>query len=204
MTHPSSPARSPSKGRGRGLTRSTVTGEFVDLSYSADVEEPYLIWDFKRRDLERRPKDVFHSLLNRVSGYSSAKLYDAVELGVPTYVVILLADALGHKPAWAMDLVGVSESTFRRKDEASEPLPEVAGHRAMGFLRIVATLKRLLQESGDPESMASFDLEAWVSDWVQEPLPEFGGKTPADMLRNPEGQRAVEELLERMRGGVAA
>lgn len=73
----------------------------------------------------------------------------------------------------------------------------------MGFLRIVAQLQRLLEESGDPE-VARFDLESWMREWMREPLPQFRGKTPADMLRNPKGQRAVEELLERMRGGLAA
>ena len=74
----------------------------------------------------------------------------------------------------------------------------------MGFLRIVATLQRLLEESGDPKLMADFDLEGWVSEWIRHPLPELDGKTPAEMLRNPEGQRAVEELLDRMRGGLPA
>jgi len=62
----------------------------------------------------------------------------------------------------------------------------------------------LLEESGDPEQLKNFDLEAWVRDWLATPLPEFSSKTPAEMLRNPEGQRAVEELLERMRGGLPA
>jgi Protein of unknown function (DUF2384) len=39
---------------------------------------------------------------------------------------------------------------------------------------------------------------------MAQPLPEFGGKTPAQMLRNPEGMRAIEQQLERMRGGLPA
>ena len=39
---------------------------------------------------------------------------------------------------------------------------------------------------------------------MREELADLGGKTPADMLRNPEGQRAVEQVLERMRGGLPA
>ena len=60
----------------------------------------------------------------------------------------------------------------------------------------MATLRRLLEESGDPQQLAKFDLEAWVAQWMREPLPELGDKTPAEMLRNPEGQRAVEQVLE--------
>jgi uncharacterized protein (DUF2384 family) len=74
----------------------------------------------------------------------------------------------------------------------------------MGFLRVVATLRRLLEESGDADLQKGFDLEGWVAQWMREQLPELGGKTPAEMLRNPEGQRAVEQVLERMRGGLPA
>ena len=88
--------------------------------------------------------------------------------------------------------------------EAKEPLPDVAGHRVMAFLRVAATLRRLLKESGDPEQLTHFDQEAWLSQWMRQALPELGGKSPAEMLRNPEGQRAVEQVLERMRGGLPA
>ena len=62
----------------------------------------------------------------------------------------------------------------------------------------------MLSGIGDPEQLAKFDLETWVAQWMREPLPELGDKTPAEMLRNPEGQRAVEQVLERMRGGLPA
>ena len=119
-------------------------------------------------------------------------------------MVNVIAGATGEAVADVMDIVGVSQTTFRRKEEANEPLPDVAGHRVMGFLRVAATLRRLLEESGDPELLKDFDLEAWVAQWMREQLPELGGKTPAEMLRNPEGQRAVEQVLERMRGGLPA
>lgn len=103
-----------------------------------------------------------------------------------------------------MNLIGVSEGTFRRKEEADEPLSEVAGHRVMDLPRIVASLQHMLEESADPEQVTGFDLEGWVSEWICTPLLEFDGKSPAQMLRNPEGQRAVEDLLGRMRGGLPA
>lgn len=74
----------------------------------------------------------------------------------------------------------------------------------MGFVRVAATLRRLLQESGDPVQLKGFDVEGWLAQWMRQALPELGGKTPAQMLRNPEGQRAVEQVLERMRGGLPA
>jgi putative toxin-antitoxin system antitoxin component (TIGR02293 family) len=173
----------------------------------ATAYDPKQFWalDVKRQAASPQTwRRAFHVLVDRVMASPGVALYDAVESGVPTYMVDLIAGATGESVARVMEVVGVSQTTYRRKDEAREPLPDSAGHRVMGFLRVMATLRRLLQESGDAEQLASFDLEAWVARWMREPLPELGNKTPAEMLRNPEGQRAVEQVLERMRGGLPA
>jgi putative toxin-antitoxin system antitoxin component (TIGR02293 family) len=171
------------------------------------VADPGRFWaiEFKRQAASPQAwRRAFHVLVDRVIASPGVDLYDAVESGVPTYMVDLIAGATGEPVTRVMDVIGVSQTTYRRKDEAREPLPDAAGHRVMGFLRVMATLRRLLEESGDPAQLAEFDLEAWVARWMREPLPELGGKTPAEMLRNPEGQRAVEQVLERMRGGLPA
>lgn len=147
---------------------------------------------------------IFRELVRRVISSSGVELFDAVEAGVPTYLVDVIAGATGETANEVMDLVGVSPTTFRRKVEAKEPLPDVVGHRVVGFLRAAATLRRLLQESADAQRLKEVDLESWIAGWMREELPELGGKTPAEMLRNPEGQRAVEEVLERMGGGLPA
>lgn len=147
---------------------------------------------------------IFDQLVDRVIASPGIVLFEAVEAGVPTYLVHVIAGATAQPVTTVMDLIGVPETTFRRKEEAGEPLAGAAAYRVMGFLRVAATLRRLLEESGDPEELKDFDLSGWVAQWMREELPELGGKTPAEMLRNPEGQRAVEEVLERMRGGLAA
>jgi putative toxin-antitoxin system antitoxin component (TIGR02293 family) len=173
-------------------------------SLAADPRQFWAI-EFKRQAASPQTwKRALHVLVERVIASPGVNLYDAVESGVPTYLVDLIAGATGEPVTRVMDVIGVSQTTYRRKDEAHEPLPDAAGHRVMGFLRVMATLRRLLEESGDPAQLAGFDLEAWVARWMREPLPELGGKTPAEMLRNPEGQRAVEQVLERMRGGLPA
>jgi putative toxin-antitoxin system antitoxin component (TIGR02293 family) len=171
------------------------------------LADPGQFWaiEFKRQAASPQTwRRALHRLVDRVIASPGVIVYDAVESGVPTYMVDLIAGATGEPVTRVMDVIGVSQTTYRRKDEAREPLPDAAGHRVMGFLRVMATLRRLLQESGDPAQLAEFDLEAWVARWMRQPLPELGGKTPAEMLRNPEGQRAVEQVLERMRGGLPA
>ena len=147
---------------------------------------------------------AFDDLVGRVMSSPGVVLFDAVEAGVPTYLVDVIAGATGQAASSVMDMIGVSATTFRRKEDAHEPLPDVAGHRIMGFLRVAATLRRLLDESGDAAQLQDFDLNAWLARWMREELPELGGKTPAEMLRNHEGLRAVEQVLERMRGGLPA
>lgn len=70
--------------------------------------------------------------------------------------------------------------------------------------RVVSIVRRLLDESGDP-AQRDFDVDGWVAQWMNEKLPALGGKTPAETLRNhPQGWRAVEQVLKRMRGGLPA
>ena len=165
----------------------------------------FFIFQFKKTNTGVKEwRRVFKRLVDRVMASPTTVSYAAVEAGVPTYLVNVIAGTMGEPIAAVMDLIGVSETTFRRKEEAGEPLPEAAGHRVMGLFRVVATLRKLLEQSGDAEQLKNFDLESWVAQWMREALPELGGRTPAEMLRNPEGQRAVEQVLERMRGGLAA
>jgi putative toxin-antitoxin system antitoxin component (TIGR02293 family) len=165
----------------------------------------FWVLEFKQQNASARDwRRAFDTLVGRIIASAGVTLFNAVEAGVPTYLVYVIAGATGEAVVNVMDIIGVSQTTFRRKEEANEPLPDVAGHRVMAFLRVAATLRRLLEESGDPEQLKNFDLDAWLAQWMREPLPELDGKTPAEMLRNPEGQRAVEQVLERMRGGLPA
>jgi putative toxin-antitoxin system antitoxin component (TIGR02293 family) len=159
---------------------------------------------FRGQKSPGQQRSTFETLVQEVLATPEVGLYDAIEAGVPTYMVDVIAAATGESAADVMEFIGVSQTTLRRKVEAKEPLPDVAGHRVMAFLRVAATLRRLLKESGDSEQLTHFDLEAWLSQWMRQALPELGGKSPAEMLRNPEGQRAVEQVLERMRGGLPA
>jgi uncharacterized protein (DUF2384 family) len=127
---------------------------------------------------------VFQGLVSQVKNTPGLMLFDAVEAGVPTQMVEVIASTLGLPASSVMDMLGVSLTTLRRKEQLGEPLPDAAGHRVMGLLRLVATLRRLLEESADPAALKRFDVEAWVSGWLRQPLPELAGKTPADLLRN--------------------
>lgn len=70
--------------------------------------------------------------------------------------------------------------------------------------RISAKLRTLLRESGDAALFHRFDVEAWVGEWMLQPLPELNGRSPVQVLQHPTGWTVVERVLGRMRGGVCA
>lgn len=70
--------------------------------------------------------------------------------------------------------------------------------------RVAATLRALLLESGDEARLRGFDIDAWIDEWMRVPLPELGGRSPAQAMRRAGGWPLVERALERMRGGLCA
>lgn len=65
---------------------------------------------------------------------------------------------------------------------------------------LLAKLVRLIEEGGgDPTEI---DLVAWLDAWLDEPSSELHGLTPAQALHSEAGRSRVEDLLERMRGGL--
>lgn len=147
---------------------------------------------------------MWDRLVDQVRESDPLTLYRAVEEGVPVFTVVLISKALSEPAPGVLDIIGLPETTYLRKAKSGEALPDAAGHRTVALMRVVAKLRQLLAESGDPAELKDFDLNGWVSAWLKEPLPELGGETPASLLRNPEGQRVIETLLERMRGGLVA
>ena len=145
---------------------------------------------------------IFADLVRQALNAPASDLFEALEEGVPTYVVDLIASATQQPASFVMDMIGISPRTFSRREQANEPLPDVAGHRVMGFLRLAATFQRVLDESGDPEALPSFDLGGWLGNWMQQTQQQLGGRTPAQMLRNPEGLRVLEQGIQRKQAGV--
>ncbi|MEO8297601.1 MAG: antitoxin Xre/MbcA/ParS toxin-binding domain-containing protein [Burkholderiales bacterium] len=147
-------------------------------------------------------KAPFRALLDRVDHAPQVQLFAHVEDGVPASVVDAIAQATGYTQVELLKRLGVPTTTLKRKSADLRPLPAAQGHRVVGFLSIAAKLKRLLEESGDAQALRGFDPEGWLMQWMDAANPALGGRTPFEMLKNPVGQRIVEDLLERMRSGV--
>lgn len=65
--------------------------------------------------------------------------------------------------------------------------------------RLLGQVETMVSESGDPDG---FDAAAWLSRWLNEPLPAFGGRCPAVFLETTEGQELVAVTLSCMQSGA--
>lgn len=90
------------------------------------------------------------------------------------------------------------------QDKASPNKSKVCNEHRPGRRLLLAKVRALLRDSGDPTLSRRFDLDAWADEWILVPMIELNGKTPAQVLRFANGWATVERLLERMRGGVCA
>jgi putative toxin-antitoxin system antitoxin component (TIGR02293 family) len=88
-------------------------------------------------------------------------------------------------------------------DEAEQDhtLSPGESERIIGFARIVGQLEALIQESGDPEG---FDAAAWMSRWLNDPLPALGGMRPVDLMDTEEGRTLVSTTLAKLQSGAYA
>jgi putative toxin-antitoxin system antitoxin component (TIGR02293 family) len=126
---------------------------------------------------------------------------EMVRAGVPAQVLEPLADRLGVSLAWLYETTGVARSTGDRKRRAGERLNQDQSERVMGLLQLVGRVRRMVEESGDPEG---FDAARWVSGWLDTPLGSLGGQRPADLMDTADGRALVMSLVGQMQAGSYA
>lgn len=98
----------------------------------------------------------------------------------------------------ALDL---AVATFNRKVKERANLSPAESERVLGLARLVGQVEAMVREAGGP---ADFDARAWLSRWLQEPLPALGHTRPLDFLNTMEGQRLVSETLAKAVSGAYA
>ena len=85
--------------------------------------------------------------------------------------------------------------------EQDHTLSPGESERVIGFAKLVGQLEAIIQESGNTEG---FDAAAWMSRWLNEPVPALGGIRPADLMDTLEGRDLVSTTLARLQSGAYA
>jgi putative toxin-antitoxin system antitoxin component (TIGR02293 family) len=103
--------------------------------------------------------------------------------------------------AAALKALNLSPATVNKKARQNQTLSPGESERVIGLARLVGQMEAAIQESGNPEG---FDAAAWMSNWLNEPVPALGGARPIDLVDTMEGQALVSTTLAQLRSGAYA
>ena len=98
-------------------------------------------------------------------------------------------------------VLGIPISTLNRKAKNAKNLSTDEGERILGLAKLVGQVQAMVEDSGDSKD---FDARAWTAQWLNTPLPAFGGARPVDLMDTMEGQGLVSDTLARIQSGAYA
>lgn len=120
--------------------------------------------------------------------------------GLPAVYVQSLAKLLHISQDRLNRTLNISRSTIDRKTRESEPLSQAQSERLMGMMMLIGQVEEIMADAGD--EMADFDPGAWVSGWIEEPLPALKNHTASELMDTAEGQQLVSRLLAQSVAGA--
>ncbi len=126
---------------------------------------------------------------------------DMIKAGIPAAEAKRILADLAVSQVAGYRALDISPATMNRKVKDKGRLAPAESERVLGVARLVGQVQAIVEESGDPEG---FDAAAWLSRWLNEPLPALGGVRPLDMLDTIEGQGLVSASLARIQGAAYA
>jgi hypothetical protein len=69
------------------------------------------------------------------------------------------------------------------------------------FDTLLAIAHQMLQDNADAHAM-NFDVVAWLTTWIEQPVPALGGVTPASLMVTQGGGELVSDVLKSMASGA--
>lgn len=113
----------------------------------------------------------------------------------------IIADLTPLRQGATLKALNISTATINKKAKQRHALSPAESERVIGIARLVGQVQAMVRESGNPEG---FDAAAWMSRWIEEPLPALGGVRPIDLMDTMEGQALVSTTLAQMQTGAYA
>jgi putative toxin-antitoxin system antitoxin component (TIGR02293 family) len=101
----------------------------------------------------------------------------------------------------ALKALNLSQATVNKKAKQGQSLSPDESERVIGLAKLVGQLAAMVEESGNREG---FDATAWMSRWLNEPLPALRGVRPIDLMDTMEGQGVLSTVLAQMQSGAYA
>ena len=144
------------------------------------------------------PKPLSYALIYRASPMERVAM---IKRGMPAAEAKSMIAGLSIAQAVALKALNLSPATMNRKAAQHQTLSPDESERVIGLARLIGQLEVMIEESGDPRG---FNATAWMSRWLREPLPAFGGLPPVELMDTMEGQAMVSTALAQMQSGAYA
>jgi putative toxin-antitoxin system antitoxin component (TIGR02293 family) len=123
------------------------------------------------------------------AGYSTAKLVEAVEAGLPVEELEVLRAGLDLPLEQLASRLGISKATLHRRKRTGRLEPEESG-RVLRLARLTGRAVEVLESKDNARA------------WLSSPQMGLGGAVPLDYAETEIGAREVEDLLGRIEYGV--
>jgi putative toxin-antitoxin system antitoxin component (TIGR02293 family) len=123
------------------------------------------------------------------AGYSTSKLVEAVEAGLPVEELETLRAGLDLPMEQLASRLGISKATLHRRKRTGRLEPDESG-RVLRFARLAG------------KAVEVFETKENARHWLSSPQMGLGGAVPLDYAETELGAREVEDLLGRIEYGV--
>ena len=147
---------------------------------------------------KRRPAKLSYLAVYRASPLERISM---IKHGIPATEAKRMIAELAIGQGAVLKALNPSPATVNKKAKQDQTLSPEASERVIGMAKLVGQLEAVIQESGDPEG---FDATAWMSHWLNDPLPALGGARPIDLMDTMEGQALVSTTLAQLQSGAYA
>ena len=124
-----------------------------------------------------------------------------VKEGVPARYVRVLSASMHVSVEKLYRALGLVRPTVDRKMRMARPLNADESERVLGFARLIGQAQSEMEESG---GSTTFDAAAWMAQWMYQPVPALGGKTPSEFMDTVDGRALIATLLAQQQSGVYA
>ena len=152
-------------------------------------------------DGARAPRANGHLRLVELYRADPMDRVELVKTGVPAAGFVALASDLGMAKERLAVTLGLARATVDRKIRDNKVLSPDESSRVLGMASLVGQVQSLVAESGQVQG---FDAGAWVSHWLEQPVPALGGRRPAELMDTSEGQAIVSRLVAQLQSGAYA
>ncbi len=124
-----------------------------------------------------------------------------VRHGLPASLLTTLADDMQVARERLYGWLGIARTTANRKIRDDGTLSPDESERALGIARLVGQVQKIVADSGQPEG---FDAARWTAEWLAQPNPTLGGRTPGEFMDTADGRALVAALVAKMQSGAYA